>query len=100
MTTRPAAPTKGRTVLYTLTAYDAGQIDRDVPQNVEREDGTPRCRRNGVAAGQTFPAQIVATWGGTTCNLVVQLDGDCTWWATSRAEGDGEGNWAWPETGE
>lgn len=90
-------PTIGRVVLYKLSEADVIAIDRDVPQNVQRTDGSTRCRRNGVGPGQVFPAQVVSAWGNSSANLAVALDGDCTYWATSRSEGDGPGRWSWPK---
>lgn len=88
------APTVGRIVHYRLSAGDIGGIDRNTPQR----DGDGRVVRNAVRGGQVYPAQVVAVFGSSTeVNLVVQLDGVAQYWATSRSEGDGEGQWSWPE---
>jgi hypothetical protein len=82
-------PTIGRIVHYTLSEYDATSI--------EQMPGRPN--RNPVAAGQTYPAVIVRIFGdnpGSHVNLQVFLDGDCSYWATSRKEGTEPGTWAWP----
>ncbi len=38
---------------------------------------------NPVKAGAVCPAMVVATWGGTSINLKVMLDGADDYWATS-----------------
>jgi hypothetical protein len=51
---------------------------------------------NQVTAGDVYPAMIVRVWGDTpesAVNLQVHLDGNDTYWATSRVVGD----YAWPE---
>jgi hypothetical protein len=47
-----------------------------------------------------FPMMIVRTWSDTSENLVqgqVLLDGNDTYWATSRTCGEQAGMWRWPE---
>lgn len=78
-------PTVGRIVHYTLNDGDVRAIDV-----------AGRRHRNSVTAGDVYPAVVVRTFGGSTCNLQVLLDGEGSYWATSRAEGDQPGNWAWP----
>jgi hypothetical protein len=85
-TTAEPAATVGQIVLYTLGPGDATQIDRQQPMN-----SPPR--RNPVAAGHIYPAVITAVWSAGCANLVVLLDGDGTYWATSRTAGDGQGHW-------
>jgi hypothetical protein len=46
--------------------------------------------------GQAYPAMVVRVFGGPNVNLQVWLDGNDTYWATSRGEGDGDGCWSWP----
>jgi hypothetical protein len=79
-------PSVGRIVHYTLSKGDVTTIDYQIP----RRD------RNPVAEGQVYPAQIVAVWSPSCCNLVVQLDGVAQYWVTSRSEGDQAGTWSWP----
>lgn len=98
MTTQ--TPSIGRIVHYTLGEGDVDVINRHVPQMV-RDPKAPtgeRVRRNSVSAGDVFPAVIIRHWSGTCVNLQVLLDGDCSYWATSRTEGDHgtAGRWAWP----
>ena len=84
-------PTIGRIVHYTLSDIDATLI-----QGRRSHVGTSA---NMVAAGQTFPAIVVRTYdGGTGVNLRVMLDGDDTYWATSRTQGEPgtPATWAWP----
>lgn len=85
-------PTIGRIVHYTLNGYDVGAIDRLYP----RVDDTGRWLRNAVAEGQVYPALVVRAFGGSAANLQVFLDGDATYWATSRVEGEGPARWSWP----
>lgn len=81
-------PTIGRIVHYTLTQADADAIQKRRTEAVTTA--------NMTAAEQTYPAIVVRTFGGPAANLQVLLDGPDTYWATSRAEGDGAGFWAWP----
>jgi hypothetical protein len=107
-------PTLGRIVHYKLTAGDVEQINR------RREDfhAFNRANRasaaspgyfpgrsghvghfgNEVTEGDVYPATVVRIFspGSTTVNLQVQLDGNDTYWATSRPEGDEPGQWSWP----
>lgn len=86
-------PSIGRIVHYTLTQPDADQINR------QRADGTPHTG-NHAQEGDVYPAMIVRIFGETpesAVNLQVFLDGNDTFWATSRTLGDGPFHWAWPE---
>lgn len=89
-------PTIGRIVHYTLTEQDASLIaSRRAASN---PDGV--FARNPVSPGDTYPAMVVRVFhpSTSTANLQVFLDGDDTYWATSRTEGEpGEqGRWIWP----
>ncbi|MEU8270818.1 hypothetical protein AB0B89_27130 [Sphaerisporangium sp. NPDC049002] len=86
-------PTVGRIVHYTLNEGDVSLINSRTPQSYEGPTV-----RNHVQAGDTYPAIVVRVFdpSTTTANLQVLLDGNCTYWATSRTEGDGAGHWAWP----
>lgn len=85
----PVQATKGRTVLYKLSAADALAIGR------ARAFG--KVEGNTVAEGDTYPATVVEDWGGgDLVNLKVHLDGHDDFWATSRMEGGEPGRWAWP----
>lgn len=105
-------PTIGRIVHYTLSEADAAAI------NVRREDfkafgdshphshapGQPGTTGhiahvgNHASAGEVCPATIVRVFGSASAaNLQVHLDGNDTYWATSRTEGTGPGHWSWPE---
>ena len=45
-----------------------------------------------------LPAIIVATWGGTTVNVKVFVDGGVQdLWKTSVTQGNNPGNWQWPD---
>ena len=104
-------PTIGRIVHYRLTDQDAVEINRRRTTGTHIADrlrilgdtGWPTGAQahigNKVAAHDVFPAMIVRTWGkteGSCCQLQVFLDGNDTYWATSRSEGDLAGMWAVP----
>ncbi|MFE3081824.1 hypothetical protein [Nocardia tengchongensis] len=78
-------PSIGRVVHYTLTADDAKAINADLARNGNR-----------VAEGDIFPAMIVRVFQHESANLQVFLDGDDSFWATSRTLSDGAGHWNWP----
>jgi hypothetical protein len=83
------APTVGRIVLYRLNAGDVALIDRRLPEHLEH--------RNAVYEGDVYPAMVVRVFDpSTTANLQVFLDGDCSYWATSRTESGEPGHWSWP----
>jgi hypothetical protein len=103
------APTIGRLVHYTLTQWDADAINRrraDWERNRHDEVSGERGGKgyqahtgNHAAEGDVYPALIVRVWGDTeqsAVNLQVHLDGNDTYWATSRTAGDGPGHWRWP----
>lgn len=83
--------TIGRIVHYKLSAQDAEYIKalrtgKSIYGNEARE-------------GDVYPAMIVRTFGGLYAehvNLQVFLDGPDSYWATSRAEGEGVNHWSWP----
>lgn len=85
-------PTPGRIVLYTLNKADANAI------NLARTAESGRVG-NQAYPGDVCPATVVRVFGetpGSAANLQVHLDGNDTYWATSRCVGDGEGRWVWP----
>jgi hypothetical protein len=119
-------PSLGSIVHYKLSNSDAGDINgKRVTQNVTWQQPVPitsagmpittsfgatayefagmKHTGNEVREGDVFPALIVRVWP-TSVNLQVFLDGNDTYWATSRPEasisGDaGEvqpGTWTWP----
>lgn len=80
-------------VVYKLSAGDVSRIDQLTPMSVDGQQ-----RRNSVIEGAEYPAMIVRVWGeGGSANLQVFLDGNCSYWATSRTEGDESGKWSWPK---
>lgn len=102
----------GTHVLYTLSSGDATEINR------RRKDGEAFRRLpvsdtpggdgrtghqlhvgNHAAEGDQYPAVIVRVFNaeGTTANLQVTLDGNDTYWATSRQAGDGPGRYQFAE---
>jgi hypothetical protein len=84
-------PTIGRIVHYKLSGADVLSVN-----DKRLKDQTSG---NAARKGDVFPALIVRTWGeqeGASVQLQVFLDGPDTYWATSRTEGDGEGQYIWP----
>jgi len=97
--------TIGRIVRYTLTEQDANAINKrraDATTNRQTDpleaNGYVAHVGNHAEAGQVFPATVVRVFdpSTTTANLQVTLDGNDTYWATSVAEGEGQGRWSWP----
>lgn len=95
----PQQPTVGRIVHYRLSEHDANLI------NKRRDDsfieGQARSHGNVARSGDVYPAVIVRVFDSstTTANLQVFLDGNDTYWATSRQEAPddmSEGRWFWP----
>lgn len=83
--TIPAPVAVGDQVLYRLSRADVERINSIDPA---------RTRRNAVRFGQDYAAVVVATFGGqSTANLQVFLDGDSSYWATSRNQGGEPGQW-------
>lgn len=100
-------PTAGRIVLYKLSEQDAQAINRrrTTGQSIAKRildnlwpAGAQAHIGNTVEAGDVLPAVIVKSWGvtPTSCvNLQVFLDGNDTYWATSRNCGDMDGHYQW-----
>lgn len=82
-------PALGQIVLYKLSQMDADLI------------GARRATAfygNDVFAGEVFPAIIVRHWDESdTAQLQVFLDGNDTYWATSRRQGEEESQWLYAE---
>ena len=108
-------PALASMVLYTLTADDAKVINQRRDDHFSylakharpvRIPGEPGATGhighagNQVHEGNQFPATIVRVWADDSVNLQVLLDGNDTYWATSRHKGDGHGEWQWPATPE
>ncbi len=93
-----AQATVGRIVQYRLSAADAEQINRRRPDGPRGADGDGSIVHAGnhAAEGQVCAAVIVRVFDAPCANLQVLLDGNDSYWATSRSEGDGPGFWAWP----
>lgn len=94
-------PAVGRWVHYRLSTADVTEINRRRRRSAAapaNQWGFIAPRGNPVSTGQLCAALVVATFGGTTVNLSVQLDGSDTLWVTSRPLGDEPGDWNWPET--
>jgi hypothetical protein len=99
-------PTIGRIVHYVLTEQDADAINRRradaiKSRTADAHSGAILHNGNTATAGDTCPAMVVRIFPGGTeasggCNLQVFLDGNDTYWATSRVEGAEPGQWCWP----
>lgn len=101
-------PSIGRIVHYTLSEADAEAINRrradaarSMADHRQTADGSQVHVGNQVREGEAYPMVITRVWGGTGVNGQVLLDGNDTYWATSRAhddEGAGYvgGTWHWP----
>jgi hypothetical protein len=81
------APTVGRLVDYTLSDHDV--------EAIQRRRADLGLVGNAANAGEVYPAVVVRVWEPSV-NLQVLLDGEDSYWATSRVEGDEPGMWAWP----
>ena len=87
-------PTIGRIVHYKLNDTDADLITQR-----RNRIGTLALMGNMALAGHTYPAAVVRVFsddGEPVINLQVLLDGNDTYWATSRKEGTEPGTWCWP----
>lgn len=90
-------PTIGCIVHYEL---NDGDVDLIKSKHGDKYDKT----LNQPRAGQAYAAMVVAAWNTTApdewaVNLQVFLDGDVTYWATSREErsdDESAGRWFWP----
>jgi hypothetical protein len=98
----------GTHVLFTLGPSDAAEINRrredaeafrrnpvsDTPGGAGRT-GHQLHVGNRVTEGEQYPAVIARVFHPetTTANLQVTLDGNDTYWATSRVLGDGPGTY-------
>lgn len=94
-------PSVGRIVHYTLSTTDADEINRRrkdfrVARSAEVGSGFIGHVGNVATAGDVCPAVVVRTFGPDVANLQVLLDGNDSYWATSRSEGSDQGYWAWP----
>ena len=81
-------PALGQIVHYRLAEYDVASIQ-----------ALPTAHRNPAAVGDVCAAVIVRVWttpGPGMVNLQVLIDGQATYWAPSRYEGDEDGTWSWP----
>jgi hypothetical protein len=113
--------TPGRIVNYRLSAFDVTEINRrrgDFRAFMKKNSPVPRDLTglagraesgefpnsghvghigNEVSEGDVYPAVAVRVFSPVAANLQVFLDGNDTFWATSRGEGDLPGFWQWPE---
>lgn len=99
-----ATPTVGRIVHYRLSEQDANDINR---RRKDFQNGSAGSDRTGfighvgnpAAEGQVCAATVVRVFNESSdaINLQAVLDGNDTYWATSRTQGNDPGQWAWPE---
>lgn len=104
-------PTIGRIVHYVLSKEDAAQINRRRTDGASIAERLTRARwhegaqahiGNSAFVGMILPAIVVSSFGDSEdlpINLQVFLDGNDTFWATSRHLRIGEQNggyWQWP----
>lgn len=100
-------PTPGRIVEYTLTEDDVRAINGRQGRIAATEPSVAAIallpNHNPLHPGDTYPMVIIRAWGDTEDSAVngqVLLDGDHAFWATSRQQGDGPGQWhAYPRVG-
>jgi hypothetical protein len=78
-------PTIGRIVIYKTTEEDRKQMEK-------QRDETGSCN-----VQEKLPAIVVAVWSSSCVNLWVIGDGEKWYWKTSVQQGDGQGQWNWPE---
>lgn len=76
---------QGKSVVYTLSESDVIAI------NAKRDQ--TGVRGNPVGVGDVCGAFIAKLWNPTYANLAVSLDGNDTYWATSKTTGTGPGCW-------
>ena len=95
-------PSIGRIVHYRLSEQDADHINRRRTHAAEQAQlgghNYPVHTGNSARAGDVYPATVVRVFDPSvsTANLQVHLDGTDAHWATSRTEGDTDGQWFWP----
>jgi len=99
-------PAIGRIVHYRLTEQDADQINKrradaraHMSEHRTNSNGVAVHVGNDVRAGEIYPLMITRVWDATgfgQINGQVFLDGTDTLWVTSKAEGDGAGDWFAP----
>lgn len=92
----------GRIVHYTLTEFDADEINRrraDAQREGAGNTGKIVHVGNSAAAGEVCAAIVVKAFTGDRANLQVMLDGNDALWRTSvpwALSSAGRGNWSWP----
>ena len=95
--------TIGDIVHYMLSAVDAEAINRRRVAKAHTPawpEGAIAHSGNTVRAGEILPMIVCRVWGGDMVNGQVFLDGNDTYWATSRHEGLVAGTWAQRPVGE
>lgn len=101
-------PTIGRIVHYKLTEEEAKSINKRYEysiafrkQNPNHNDGDQHHVGNSARAGDIIPAIIVKVWPNEFgdkpgVNGQAFLDGNDSFWITSKGEGTENGQWSWP----
>lgn len=99
-----SVPSICKIVQYTLSDQDAVLINKRRDDSFVSQTVHSAVVGNMARGGDVYPAIVVRVFEGGTevngvCNLQVMLDGNDTYWATSRTEGAEPGNWHWPREG-
>lgn len=100
-------PTVGRILHYRLSEQDAEAINRRrttgaaIAERIQAEKwplGAQAHIGNGANAGDVVPLIVVTVHDEPqlSVNGQAMLDGNDTFWATSRHEGTEPGTWSWP----
>ena len=101
-------PSIGRIVHYRLSQRDADAINKrradmyaHIEEHQKNSNGVQIHFGNTVHAGEVYPLVITRIFGDnateeTGVNGQVLLDGNDTFWATSRHVGTEEGTFFWP----
>lgn len=100
-------PTIGRIVYYKLTAEDAQAINKRYSDagNYRKTNSTENGEQfhvgNHFSEGEIVPVIIVRVWPNEFgdkpgINGQALLDGNDSYWVTSKAEGEEKGQWSWP----
>ncbi len=94
----PIIPTIGRVILYCLSENDAAEINRRrttgglIHERIQQDKwplGAQAHIGNSVSEGDVYPGIVVRVWSGDMINTQILLDGNDTYWATSRHVSDG-----------
>jgi hypothetical protein len=88
--------TIGRIVHYRLTEEDA-QLIRTLRASANQLALPAEMQEFDVRAGEVYPAIAVKVYGPHQASLQVFIDAPFPLWAKGRSEGEGVGEYLWPE---